>query len=245
MARQARGLLEIEAISPPLAGERGADRMAIFGRSGSGKSYLARSLLAIYGAGERYPVAYRGFLVIIDPNGNFEWPGAREVDTPEEVEPSKRHPVVLYRPSPEMQESPEAWNEVFRRLFLLDAPLMVYIDELTAVEPLFGVRRIGGGNYLGFYLTRGRALGKGLIAVTQSPSSIPLNIIRQSEYFVAFDLPFPEDRERITGVMGRYTTEVRNGEVVEVDLRDRNALGRYEFWFYGPSTRQPVRMIVT
>lgn len=245
MRGQARGQLEIEAIAPPLVGERGADRMAIFGRSGSGKTYLARSILAVYGASERYPRSHRGYLVIVDPNGNFEWPGAFEATKPEEIEPTRKRPVVIYRPSAELQEDPLAWNQVFRILFLLDHPVMVYIDELSAVDPLMQMRRVPGGNYFQFYLKRGRALGKGLIATTQSPSSIDLNIIRQSEYFAAFDLPFPEDRERVAAVMGRYTTEVRNGEVIEVDLRDRNALGRYEFWFYGPNVRQPVRMIVT
>jgi hypothetical protein len=101
-----------------------------------------------------------------------------------------------------------------------------------------------GGNYLTAYMSRGRALGKAAIIVSQAPASIPLTVIRNAERFAIFDLPLDDDRERMAGVVGRYTTEVRNGEVVRVDLRDRKTLGKFQFWYSGPGTEQPVRIKV-
>jgi hypothetical protein len=216
--------------------------MFIVGRSGSGKSYLARALLDLYGDDEHTPVAFRARVCIFDPNGTFDY-DARVVTDPTQVVPTRQSPVIIYRPSLKCLAA-EDWNEALKRLFIARGRILLLIDEFTALDTLFGGKRLEEGNYLTGYMSRGRALGKAAIIVTQAPSSIPLTVIRNAERFAVFDLPLEDDRDRMAGVLGRYTTEVRDGEAVRVDLRDRKALGKFQFWFLGPGLDEPVRIRV-
>jgi hypothetical protein len=228
------GDLTLSFIAPKLAGEQEADREFICGRSGSGKSYASRQLLSLYGPQVSDP-RFRGHVVIVDPNGNFRYPANRTVDDWKDVRPGKDAPVTLYRPSPYRQKA-EDWNSLFEKLFHFDGRLLVYIDELYALEPLFSIRRLDSGvNWFNAYLTRGRALGKGAILVAQRPVNIPRNVIAQANYFMMFDLPVEEDRAVMAGTIGRRSD---TGE----DVRERDVLKKYEFWFAGPNTRYPVRM---
>lgn len=241
MASQA-GFLDLSVVAPRVAGKQGADRLFIVGRSGSGKSYLERALLDLYDTDERTLVEFRASVVIFDPNGTFKYEG-RVVRDPADVAPTRTNPVVIYRPSVEAATA-EGWNEALRELFNFKGRLLLAIDEFTALDQLFGVRKLAGGNYLTAYMGRGRALGKAAIIVTQAPASIPLTVIRNAERFAIFDMPLDDDRERMTGVVGRYTTEVKDGEVIRVDLRDRRALGQFQFWYSGPGVDEPVRIRV-
>jgi energy-coupling factor transporter ATP-binding protein EcfA2 len=236
------GYLDLSALAPRVAGKQGADRMFIVGRSGSGKSYLARSLLELYDDDESTPTEFRARAVVFDPNGTFVYPG-KIVRRPEEVAPSRQFPVIIYRPGPEAMTA-EAWNEALQRLFHYKGRLLLLIDEFTALDTLFQKRSIEGGNFLTAYMGRGRALGKAAIIVTQAPASIPLTVIRNAERFAIFDLPLEDDRDRMAGVVGRYTTETRKGEVIRVDLRERRALGKFQFWYSGPGVDEPVRIRV-
>jgi energy-coupling factor transporter ATP-binding protein EcfA2 len=236
------GYLDLSAIAPRVAGKQGADRMFIVGRSGSGKTYLARALLDLYDDDEKTLTQFRARICVFDPNGTFDYPG-RIVHDPADVGPSRHHPVVIYRPGVAHLNA-EDWNEALKRLFYAKGRILLLIDEFTALDTLFGSRRIEGGNYLTAYMSRGRALGKAAVIVTQAPSSIPLTVIRNAERFAVFDLPLEDDRDRMAGVLGRYTTEVHNGEVLRVDLRDRKALGRFQFWYLGPGVEEPVRIRV-
>jgi hypothetical protein len=179
-------------------------------------------------------------LVIIDPNYNFDFPSNKITVDINEVRPTKKFPVVTYRPSVVDRGDPIAWNTLFQTLFYYQGPLMVYIDELYAAEVIFGSKRLPGGNFLNAYLTQGRARGKGLIAAAQRPYNIPKNIIEQAEWFYMFDLPGPESRDLMAQVMGRYG----EGPKGLVDIRERNSLKRYEFWFKGPDNENALRMKV-
>lgn len=226
------GFLDISAIAPRIAGPRGGDRGFIAGRSGSGKTFLARHVLPVYG-----PTAaseFRGLLLIIDPNHNFDYPANRIATLPEEALPSRKEPVVIYRPGPEVREA-EDWNAVWRGALLSKERLMVYVDETYAMEPLFGARRLPGGNYMNAYLTQGRAKGKAALLAAQRPVNIPRNVIAQAEWFYMFDLPLEDDRRTVAGVIGRESDQ---GE----DLLDRDALDRFEFFFSGPDLKRPMRM---
>jgi len=216
--------------------------MFVVGRSGSGKSYLARALLDLYDDDKRTPAAFRARICVFDPNGTFDYQG-RIVHDPTQVVPSKQSPVIIYRPSLNRLAA-EDWNEALKRLFQVKGRILLLIDEFTALDTLFGTRRLEGGNYLTGYMSRGRALGKAAIIVTQAPSSIPLTVIRNAERFAVFDLPLEDDRDRMAGVLGRYTTEERDGKVVRVDLRDRKALGKFQFFYLGPGLDEAVRIRV-
>lgn len=229
------GYLSLSAIAPRMDnGHGGSDRGFIAGRSGSGKSYLARNLLALYGPDKPRP--FRSYLIIIDPNHNFDFPSSSVVTEPsKDAVPTKQRPIIHYRPSVDAANA-ESWNELFRLLFQSRDRILAYVDELYALEPLFRkVALDSGRNWFNAFLTQGRARGKGAIMTAQRPVSIPRNVIAQAEWFYVFDLPVKDDRQVMAGTIGDIS---RDGE----DTRDREALQRYEFWFLGPDTRKPIRM---
>lgn len=239
---QSAGYLALQALAPQIfrGGELNAERMYIVGRSGSGKSFLARAFARVYSLSPNHPRAYRAGVCVFDPNGLFKLDGADIVHDPAKIAPSKKRPVVVYRPSPQYTTA-EGWNEAFRVLFDSKDPVLLIIDEYTALEALFAIRKIEGGNMLTAYMSRGRSRGKGAIILTQAPANVPLIAVRNADRYIVFDLPLEEDRVRMTSVIDRYAVEQRGGKTVAVDLRDRKSLGKFEFW-YAREAQAPVRL---
>lgn len=226
------GFLDVSVIAPRIKGPRGADRGFIAGRSGAGKSFLARRILTTYGIADDWDRRFKGNLFIIDPNGNFDYPVEGEFQTVDEVRLDKKARSLRYIPKTDQLHA-EQWNGLWEKLFIAPFPLMVYVDETRAMESLFGRVRFPRGNFLSAYLTRGRALGKGAVLGAQRPVTIPRDIIGQAEWFYVFDLPLEDDRATIAGTIGEFSDD---GE----RIRDRKNLKRYEFWFKGPEDETGV-----
>jgi hypothetical protein len=230
------GFLDISVISPRIQGDRGADRGFIAGRSGAGKSFLSRRILTSYGISENWPKEFRGNVFIIDPNDTFDIQTQGEFETVDEVQLDPKARVLRYVPRADQYQG-ETWNALWKKLYNYRFPLITYVDETLAMETVFGPRRFEEGNFLTAYLTRGRARAKAALLGAQRPVTIPRNIIGQAEWFYIFDLPLEDDRSYIAGTIGRYSED---GE----DIRDLEALNRFEFWFKGPDLKKPVKAIV-
>src|SRR5688500_9357817 len=108
------GFLDISVIAPRIQGPRGADRGFLAGRSGSGKSFLARRILTVYGVGKNHPKEFRGNLFIIDPNGNFDYPADDTFETVDSVQLNPKVRTVRYIPRTD-QLSADKWNELWQR----------------------------------------------------------------------------------------------------------------------------------
>lgn len=230
------GYLDLRAITPPVNGPQGAQHAAIMGSTGTGKSFLAEQLLNQYGVSDKVPKEYRALKVILDPDDGFDYPG-KVVHKPDDVILNERVPVIRYVPLQRYVDDGESWNRVLFNIYSSPFACVTYYDEFKVLKPLFPPRKVEGGNYLTAMLTRGRKRLKCSIMAMQSPSSVDLDAIRQARWFYAFDLPFEEDRMRLIGIIGRQGS---GGE----DLRDRKALEKYQFWFYGPPVQLPTRMRV-
>lgn len=161
------------------------DRVAFVGKTGAGKTFLARSLLRSVKR-----------LVVFDSKGTLgagagwnltDWSWANE----------RRlrwgRAVRLRVPAPLDGD----WEEYFRACY--DARnVTLYIDEAYGV--------LGPGRRPGLYLTacytRGRELGIGVWAATQRPSWIPLFMLSEAEWLFVFRLQLEEDRRRIASIIG-------------------------------------------
>lgn len=240
--RSGVGYLDPAAIAPTIGPlrEPNAGRMFIVGRSGSGKTFLAHTLLKLY-TPKNETVDFRAHVVAFDPNGVVRLPNSRVIADPAKLVVGDK--PVIYRPHIEHLTA-EGWNYALRKLFVDKRRILLYIDELTALETLFTLKRVPGGNMLTAWFSRGRALGKGAIVSTQAPVSVPLTTLRNAERYASFDLPLSDDRDRMARVIGEEAIETHNGETVRVSTRDREALGRYEFWFGSVDLHYPIRMKV-
>jgi hypothetical protein len=161
------------------------DRVFITGRTGSGKTVLAKYLLSNVSR-----------LVVLDGKGTLgnwglsEWDKnsikklrtGLEVRTRVTIEPSR--------------DKSEIWEEVLREVWEAQN-CTVYIDEVyLVVDP--GKRP---SNYLVAIWTAGRELGIGGFAASQRPSLIPMFIISEADHYFNFRLSLENDRKRMAEFM--------------------------------------------
>lgn len=158
----------------------------IAGKTGSGKTYLARRLLA-----------HAPRLVVLDPKGRLDDWQCEDASRDTSRRLAAGDPVrVRYRVT-----GPDDDDDLWTRA-LTDAyeagDVVVYIDELYGVvEP--GQRAPG---ILSAAYTRGREYGVGVWAATQRPTWIPLFALSESDHYFVFRLTLAEDRKRLAAFMG-------------------------------------------
>jgi hypothetical protein len=162
------------------------DRIALVGATGSGKTFFAARLLA-----------HTSRLVVIDPKNTLrgKW-GLGEWTRKSERALISGDPVrVRFSPEPGGEWR---YDRIIERVYMAGG-CSLYIDEV------YGVVQPGKKPppYFTAVYTRGRELGIGVIAATQRPAWVPLFILSEANWFVAFRLMMEEDRKRMAGFMGR------------------------------------------
>lgn len=183
------------------------DRVAIFGQTGSGKTFLSRYLLARVAR-----------LVVFDPKGTLrgqwrlqEWTHKTRKDLLD------GDPVRVRVGAPlDGDWSPYLWD-------IYDAgDCTLYVDEMYGLVPV-GKRPPDALNAL---YTRGRELGIGVVAVSQRPRWIPMQMISESSWFFGFRLMLEDDRRELAQIMGPM-------------VLDRTT-DRYGFWTFHAEWDQPL-----
>jgi DNA helicase HerA-like ATPase len=181
------------------------EHVFIPGKTGTGKTFLARKYLAGYEN-----------VVAIDTKGMLDWPEiprreltivTRLKDLPE-VETKK----IIYRPVwQEMTQ--EIFNEFFKWCYLRRNTI-VWIDEAMSITPSpFKIP-----DYYKAILTRGRERNTSVWSLTQRPSGIAQVIMSEATHFFVFDLNLPQDREKLVEVTGAPELSKKPG--------------KYIFWYF-------------
>lgn len=169
-------------MAPPLT-IKSNERVALIGRTGSGKTYLAEALTR--------PLRR---LVIIDPNGVLERrflphvPWAKGVKHLEAGDPARLY-VSLDRP--------QDYNAVFDTIYRRVRNVVVYIDEAYGVS---GPSPTSSDALWALY-TRGRARGIGVWAATQRPRFIPRFTLSEAEWYFVFQLQLDDDRDYLARIV--------------------------------------------
>ena len=161
----------------------GSERVALVGKTGSGKTYLAGRLTAALPR-----------LVVLDPKGTLkgkwrlaDWSDSRERQL------RRGDPVRVRVPAPlDGDWEPYLWAAYEA------GNCTVYVDEVYGVVPA-GSRTPAALTAL---YTRGRELGIGTWAATQRPSWVPLFVLSEAEWLAQFRLSLDADRKRMAGLMG-------------------------------------------
>lgn len=189
------------------------ERMALVGRTGSGKTFLARYLLSRWAP-----------LIVLDSKrtlGRPEWnlttvDGDQVAGDPDELDRLLRVAGRLRIPVDGMQDAEDVARAVLQR-----GNVLVYIDEMYAIVPP-GARMSPA--LQGLY-TRGRELRIGVWAATQRPAWAPLVMFSEADWFVVFQLMLEEDRKRVAGFLGpQVLAPVPH---------------RHGFWYYHVSWQAP------
>jgi hypothetical protein len=156
------------------------ERVAYVGKTGSGKTFLARHVLA--------PIRR---LVVFDPKatlGGPEW----NLESGREAERRLlRGGDARIRIRAPLDDD---WTPYLRMVWEA-RNVTLYIDEVYALVPE-GKRAPAEFNAL---YTRGREMGIGVHASTQRPRSIPAVTLTEAEWLFVFRVARPEDRNYVAG----------------------------------------------
>jgi DNA helicase HerA-like ATPase len=188
----------------------------ILGRTGSGKTTLARMLVGSYRT-----------LVAIDPKHRLELPGTVTVYGSAEFRntwPQRGRRVIL-RPS--LEDDGELWNDVdetLARVFRYQRTAVLIdesVDIATKTRIVPAYRRI---------IRLGRERMIPVYSCSQRPVDLHNDVLSQSEHLFVFDLPLRGDREKAAGIAGD-----------ELLIRADERVGaEHGFAYAGPSTKGRV-----
>lgn len=166
------------------------ERVFIAGKTGSGKTYLARRLLRPYRR-----------LVVIDTKGTLGGWGLEPWDRDARRKLRRGEPIrarVLF----DLVDPTEAIRDLFQDLYEIArdqaGSFVLYIDETYGVVD-FGGKPDPGMTAL---YTRGRELGIGVWSATQRPFGVPLIMKSEAEHHFMFRLVLARDRDHMAEFMG-------------------------------------------
>ena len=198
-----------------------ADRFALIGKTGSGKTYFAVALLwhLMQGASPGWKA------VIVDSKGDtqdrarFERWGFMPTALRDLGRTKERLVTVPLRQGPSEKETVYQRAQALFRWAYARRRVILLVDEYTQVvrsrtDPGPGLREV---------FARGRGRGVGLIGCTQEPVYVPRMLLSQASHELIFRLTFGNDIRAVRGMYPDYEVPP-------------NLYGFYYRWVDGPST---------
>lgn len=157
-----------------MSGVRFHDRVFIQGKTGSGKTVLAKHLF------EQMKGCRR---TAIDPKGRLQL-GVQAATSPSSLDLAA--PVSHFIPS---SLDDDEYDDVFRRLWVAGGPRVIWIDES------YGPTRAGyAPHFLRRIVQQGREVEIGLIACSQRPVNVEVTLVSEADHVFMF-VPHPPRKD--------------------------------------------------
>ena len=187
------------------------DRGVVIGKTGCGKTTLAKFLIEDY---------TKPYSVTWNPKGSdnvYEWKQKHVKSLPELYDESEKNNRLVYTPNELVAEDFNNQNEFFYWIYERKSTRL-YIDEATSIV-YTGVKV---PRFLLAVLNRGRERRISTLTATQRPSGVPMNILSESEHYYVFKTNLPQDKLRIEQITG-------------ITVEDQEDLDDYEFYYFNVS----------
>lgn len=205
---------------------RPGEHLALVGKTGSGKTVLTRSLLSI-----------RDYVVVFGTKPRdaslyepLERQGFEITDrfNPEETD----RPKLIFRPplGDLSREGRAAQREAFRAA--LDGIYRVGSWCVVLDEVRYLSEQLRLVEELNLLWLQGRSLGISIVAGTQRPVSVPLNMFEMATHHFAFRMPGRDDRARASDYLG---------DLREVAFQTMAELPRHEFLYADVTSSRALR----
>lgn len=181
-----------------------SDRVSIVGKTGSGKTYLARRLLSGMALeAKKLPFYYP--VIILDNKGHMEtFRGfGKRIRRLKNLKGAlvSSVPIITYTPD-ETEQNEKYYTGFFDFLYKLNMPMLVYVDELALV---------GKGNDMPEsyekFMKQGRERMQSLWAATQNPVFVAHDFFSNADHFFIFDLMLETDRNKMASFAGAPVKE--------------------------------------
>lgn len=173
------------------------DRIACVGKTGSGKSYLARNL--IWEPLDR--VVFHDWKE--QEHENLNAPTLRSLDDVHEALFAENEEERLYKfcyVPPAGEHGLDAWDELCRLVYE-KGDFHLLGDEIKGIYQKGNTVRAVSDHHEKI-LTRGRSRGVGMTNLSQRPKKIPMECMSESEHLFAFRLNLGDDRKRLGEIFG-------------------------------------------
>lgn len=192
------------------------ERVTIVGKTGSGKTYLARLLtLGI------------GRLVVFDPKGTMGDPAVLKAWNLENWSADGARKLRAGKPVRLRVAPAQIGDDIYAHWI----PYMLAIYEAgdctLYIDEIYGVTRPNPSPELAALYTRGRELGIGVFAATQRPTMFPLILLSEAEWTFTFRLRLPMDIERMAMLM-------------QMDPATLSFPAKYGYWLFNAEWDAPI-----
>ncbi len=204
-----------EPESPTYPLIKANEHVFVAGRTGSGKTFLAKKFLA------QYPN-----VVVLDTKGMLDWnellPEEKTIVTSLAKIGEAKTDKIIYKPRWQEMDF-EVYNRFFKWVYQRKNTI-VWVDEVMAVCP----NPFKIPDFYKAILTRGRELNIAVWSLTQRPSGIPQIVISEATHLFIFDLNMEQDRNKLTEITGYDEFETRPGKFHfwYADIREEKPPGR-------------------
>jgi hypothetical protein len=188
------------------------DRAVLIGKTGCGKTTLARFLIED---------SSKPFSVVWNPKGSdsvLKWRHKHVTSLRKLYEAAdKETRRIVYTPDAYLAED-EANQSEFGYWVYEKLNRRVYLDEATSI--VYGGVKVP--RWLNALINRGRERGVSTMVATQRPSGVPSNILSESEHWYIFQTLLPQDRQKVEAITG-------------ISVEDQMGLSDHEFFYFNLS----------